>query len=332
MLGMYNSRVHEVITYELRKEFRRVFPAGGEPTVAVERLDIKIERGEIYGFLGPNGAGKTTTIKMILGLVRPSAGRVEIPGGIRRPDGKMRIGAVLEGSRNIYFRLSVRENLWYFGHLRGMKPGEIRSRTDGLLARYELSEKADKTAQTLSRGMQQKLAIAASLIHDPDILLLDEPTLGLDVKSARDIQVQMLDLAHREGKAILLTTHQMDLAQAVSDRVGIIDKGRLVAEDTVEGLMGIFKRQDYRVEIDLAYLQQAELALQGFEFEKKESKRPGKAGFLVHLQSREDIFRLTRALEGQGVVPDEFSLVVPNLEDVFLSYTGKEADGGDRDD
>jgi len=324
---LYNPPVYEIATHNLAKKFRRIFPLGASPVVAVDGVDLRIERGEIYGFLGPNGAGKTTTIKMMLGLVRPSAGSVEIPGGIRARDGRYRLGAVLEGNRNIYFRLTVAENLRYFGMLRGMKPSEIGRRTDELLSFFNLDEKRHATAQTLSRGMQQKLAFAAATIHDPEILLLDEPTLGLDVATARAIQVKLRELAHKHGKAILLTTHQMDLAQAVSDRVGIVNKGKLVAEDTVDGLMGLFKRMAYTFETRTSDIERVGLALSGFEHTISESRRPGQAFITVQLQDSKDVFRLTRALEAQGVIPERLSESVPNLEDVFISFTGEGAEG-----
>jgi len=319
--------VYELRTHGLRKVYRSVLFSRARPVTAVDSVDLSVEAGEIYGFLGPNGAGKTTTIKMILGLVRPSAGSMEFPGGIVRKDGRTRIGAVLEGSRNVYMRLSVIENLAYFAALRGMRARDARTRSAALLERYGLAEKAKATAQTLSRGMQQKLAVAVALVHDPDILLLDEPTLGLDVATARDIQWQLKELAHREGKCILLTTHQMELAEAVCDRVGIINKGKLVAEDTVEGLTGVFRREDYEFEVPVHYREQVERALFGLPFDYRETRRPGRLAIRVRLGPDSNVARLVRLLEGQGVVPERLSEVSPRLEDVFLSYTsGKPSD------
>ena len=338
---VYNPFVHEIVTRELRKEFRRVTARAGTrvaardaargagAVIAVDRVDIAVARGEIYGFLGPNGAGKTTTIKMILGLITPSAGAVEIPNGIRTRDGRLRLGAVLEGNRNIYYRMTAVENLWYFGLLRGMKPADVRRRTDELLAFLELTDKRNAPSQTLSRGMQQKLAIACALIHDPDILLLDEPTLGLDVATARAIQTKLTELAHMRGKTILLTTHQMDLAQAVSDRVGIINRGRIVAEDTVERLTGLFRRLSYSFEVATADVERTKIALAKFEYSESPAHRPGKSLFTVQVAEKRGVFALMRALEANGVIPEALAESIPRLEDVFVSFTTDADAGGD---
>ena len=323
---MYNEPVPETVVDSLRKEYRHAFARSRPPVVAVDRVDLTLEKGEILGFLGPNGAGKTTTIKMMLGLVSPTSGKVEFKNGVTDRRGKFRIGAVLEGSRNIYYRLTVFENLIYFAVLRGMPPGEAKARIGELLDFFDLSRKRNAAAQTLSRGMQQKLAFAMALVHDPDILLLDEPTLGLDVATARAIQSKLTELAHRLGKAILLTTHQMDLAQAVSDRVMIIDQGRIIAEDTVENLTGILERKTLEFEVDFRFVDQARRALAAFEFGETESKRKGKSGFSVNLAESADVFKLMRALEAGGVIPERIIERVPNLEEVFISYTSGGAD------
>lgn len=311
----------EIVVSALRKEFKRMFPRNAARIVAVDGIDLRVGKGEIYGFLGPNGAGKTTTIKMILGLIHPTSGTIDISGGIRSNDGRYRLGAVMEGNRNIYYRMTVAENLWYFGLLRGMKPADIKGRTTELLEFLDIAEKRDATAQTLSRGMQQKLAVACALVHNPDILLLDEPTLGLDVSTARAIQAKLLELAHKQGKAVLLTTHQMDLAQTVSDRVGIIDKGKIVAEDTVERLTGLFRRLSYSFDIPTLESERLKLALSRFEHSFIDDKKLGKISVTVQLANARDVFALMRTLEANGIVPENLTECVPNLEDVFVSFT-----------
>jgi ABC-2 type transport system ATP-binding protein len=318
---MYNESVNEVAVKGLRKEYKHAFARSKPPVVAVDRVDLTLEKGEILGFLGPNGAGKTTTIKMMLGLVRQTAGTVDYIGGLRTPNGAYRVGAVLEGSRNIYYRLTVFENLIYFAVLRGMQPGAAKKRIGELLEFFDLTGKRNSAAQTLSRGMQQKLAFAVAMVHNPDILLLDEPTLGLDVTTARAIQGMLTELAHKRGKTILLTTHQMDLAQAVSDRVMIISKGRIIAEDTVENLTGILGRKTIEFETDAFESIKVAAALAGFEYAETVSKRKAKTGFEVKLGEGRDVFRLMRALEAAGVVPERFNERVPSLEEVFISVT-----------
>src|SRR4030066_415833 len=158
---------------------------------AVDGISFEIESGTVFGLLGPNGAGKTTTIKMILGLIIPTSGSIKLAGydiSTHRNKALRHAGAVLEGSRNIYWRLSARANLEYFGALRGMHGGALKQRIDELLALVELSDRADEETREFSRGMQQKVALAIAMLHNPDVLLLDEPTLGLDVQSARTIE------------------------------------------------------------------------------------------------------------------------------------------------
>lgn len=200
---------------------------------AVSEISFTLEPGEILALLGPNGAGKTTTIKMVLGLITPTLGRVEVKGYDMAVDHEMRqgvrhLGAVLEGARNAYWRLSVLENLRYFGGLRGLARRDVDEKAYGLLSLLNLLEHQNQEVRKLSRGMQQKVAIANALMHNPEILVLDEPTLGLDVETARLLEETIVKLVKR-GKAILLTTHVMGLAERLADRIFVINEGRQVA-------------------------------------------------------------------------------------------------------
>jgi ABC-2 type transport system ATP-binding protein len=214
---------------------------------AVSDVSFSLAAGEVLGFLGPNGAGKTTTIKMVAGLVRPDRGVVRIGGAAGgTAQARRQVGAVLEGSRNLYWRLTALENLMYWGMMRGLTAAEARQRGMALLARVDLAGKAHNTLQTLSRGMQQKAALAVALVHRPGLLLLDEPTLGLDWQSGQEIQTMVRELRD-EGSAILLTTHQLDVAQALSDRVAIIRGGRLVLDGETADVLARFSRPVVRV-------------------------------------------------------------------------------------
>jgi ABC-2 type transport system ATP-binding protein len=236
------------------ESLRKVYSVGWPKRKAVEAvgsLDFGIERGEVFGLLGPNGAGKTTTVKMISGLIRPTSGRVildghPLSGHSRRPS--RLVGAVLEGSRNVYWNLTALENLSYFGRLRGVREVDLKRRAWTLLDEFGLKEKARDVVGTFSRGMQQKLAICCALVSYPPILLADEPTLGLDVASARAIRAKLRHLADEESRTILLTTHNMQLAAAVCDRVDIIDKGRLIREGTIADLVDVLEAASYVVE------------------------------------------------------------------------------------
>ncbi|PSB31745.1 ABC transporter ATP-binding protein [Stenomitos frigidus] len=232
------------------QHLHKAYRAKGKATHAVQDVSLQIGAQEVLAFLGPNGAGKTTTIKMIAGLVVPDRGTVSIAGRDphRDPQALRSVGAVLEGSRNLYWRLTPAENLEYFGVLRGLSRRVARQRARVLLDRFELSHKSTTNVQKLSRGMQQKVAIAVALIHEPPLLLLDEPTLGLDVEATQTVKRLVREIAS-EGRAILLTTHQLDLAEELSDRVAIINQGKIVTEQPTQTLLQQFSSAVYRVEL-----------------------------------------------------------------------------------
>ncbi|MEW5985023.1 MAG: ABC transporter ATP-binding protein [Chloroflexota bacterium] len=237
------------------QEVSKIYPGAGRP--AVDQVSLKLYPGEILALLGPNGAGKTTTVKMTAGLVLPTTGMIRVLGHemVReRIKGVRHIGAVLEGTRNLYWRLSARENLLYFGGLRLVPHRELNYRIDKLLALFDLSEHQDRDVRHFSRGMQQKLALVAALLHDPEVLLLDEPTLGLDVQAARRLEETIMQLAREQGKAILLTTHVMALAEKLADRIFVIYKGRQVAYDSTSTLL-----EQYNMERDTTDIQVAGL-------------------------------------------------------------------------
>ncbi|MBW4471845.1 MAG: ABC transporter ATP-binding protein [Stenomitos rutilans HA7619-LM2] len=232
------------------RQLHKSYRAQGKIIHAVQDVSLQIGAKQVLAFLGPNGAGKTTTIKMIAGLVLPDRGTVSIAGRDPHRDAQAlrSVGAVLEGSRNLYWRLTPAENLEYFGVLRGLSRRVARQRSRLLLDRFELSHKSKTNVQKLSRGMQQKVAIAVALIHEPPLLLLDEPTLGLDVEATQTVKRLVREIAS-EGRAILLTTHQLDIAEELSDRVAIINQGRIVTEQATEALIQQFSRAVYRVEL-----------------------------------------------------------------------------------
>lgn len=235
-----NASPQAILAHGLRKRY----PKGKGWLEALKGVSLELFRGEILFVLGPNGAGKTTLVKILAGLVEPDGGRVEV-----RVDGRPTwLGVVLEGSRNLYWRLSALENLIYFGTLRGLTPKEAKRRGLELLETVGIPDKAHQTVGTLSRGQQQRTALAAALVHDPPVLFLDEPTLGVDLEAQEAIRAWLLRLKE-EGKAILLTTHQLELAEAVADRVVILLEGAVALEGrTQEVLQGSPKAQ-YRVEL-----------------------------------------------------------------------------------
>lgn len=230
---------------------RKLYGQGRKRVEAVRDLSLNIKTGEILAFLGPNGAGKTTSIKMIAGLLRPDAGSVKIVGHDPHcnPRALKMLGAVLEGNRNLYWKMTPEENLEYFGVLRGLSTRTAHRQSLTLLDRFGLLHKRRTPVQILSRGMQQKLAIAVALVHQPRLLLLDEPTLGLDVEASQNVKTLVRELA-KEGCAILLTTHQLDVAEEISDQVAIIQQGEIVALEPTSEIIRRFSGSTYIIEIE----------------------------------------------------------------------------------
>jgi ABC-2 type transport system ATP-binding protein len=204
---------------------------------AVRGLSLAIERGEVFGFLGPNGAGKTTTIRMMMGILVPTSGHVTIDGLDGQADRvalKRRVG-YLPDNPMFYDFLRGREILEFIGEMQGQSREEARKRAGALLDELALDEASEEYAVNYSTGMKKKLGLACALIHDPAVLILDEPTNGLDPRAARDVQ-ERLRLAAAQGKTIFLSTHLLDMAARLCSRVGIIHKGELVAVGPLEAL------------------------------------------------------------------------------------------------
>jgi ABC-2 type transport system ATP-binding protein len=207
---------------------------------AVEDCTFSVRAGEIFGFLGPNGAGKTTTIKMIVGLLKPSAGTARIAGYDvqTQPLRAKAASGYVPDEPNLYSKLSARELLRFVGDLYGLPKELVARRTDELLRLFDLVDAADDLTDSYSHGMQQKTSLAAALLHDPRVLILDEPTVGLDPKSARLIKDILRQIADR-GAAVMLSTHILEIAERMCDRIAIINHGRLVAIGTLEELRGL---------------------------------------------------------------------------------------------
>ncbi|MFN2195487.1 MAG: ABC transporter ATP-binding protein [Anaerolineales bacterium] len=209
---------------------------------AVNNVTFEVRGGEVFGFLGPNGAGKTTTIKMIVGLLRPTSGTVRVAGydvQSQALQAKATSGYVPD-TPNLYPKLSGRELLRFVGDLYEVDPQQVQRRSEEFLKLFELDQAGDDAIDSYSHGMQQKTALAAALIHDPNVLVLDEPTVGLDPRSARLIKDLLRQMADR-GSAIFLSTHILEIAERMCDRIGIINKGELIAIGTMEELRAMGK-------------------------------------------------------------------------------------------
>lgn len=222
-----------ITAHELTKQFT----SGGRPFVAVDRLSFHVTAGEVYGLLGPNGAGKTTTIRMIIGLLRPDAGYAEV-AGYRTSDVpdevKSRIGLVSAGD-GVYPWLTVREMLLFFADLYGVPPSEARENLRSLSALLDLTALVDRRCSVLSTGQRQRVTLARALIHAPPVMLLDEPTRGLDVLGSQ-VVVDYIARLRDQGKAVILSTHRLDEAERLCDRFGFLHEGRLQLEGTLAEL------------------------------------------------------------------------------------------------
>ncbi len=217
--------------------------------LAVNNVSFSVQGGEVFGFLGPNGAGKTTTIKVIVGLLQPTSGKVTVGGyDIQaQPLPAKAASGYVPDTPNLYAKLSGRELLRFVGELYNLDPQLASQRAEELLRVLDLAEAADNTIDSYSHGMQQKASLAAALMHDPKVLVLDEPTVGLDPKSARLIKDLLRQMAER-GAAVFLSTHILEIAERMCDRIGIINKGELVAVGTMAELRSLGKAGEVSLE------------------------------------------------------------------------------------
>lgn len=290
---------------------------------AVNNVSLSVPAGQVLGFLGPNGAGKTTLIKMICGLIHSTAGDIRVNGyhiTRQRSQAMQQIGVVLEGTRNVYWRLSAWQNLMYFGRLKGVSGSTLRQRAEYLLKMLGLWERRRDEAGEFSRGMQQKLAIACALIADPPIILLDEPTLGLDVQVARTLREQIGLLAQEQRKTIVITSHQLDMVQAVCHQVAIIKQGSLIACQPMVDLLNMFDQEHYVVTVD-GHVDPAMMPLLPQIRVQNENGTSIISGSLDDPQTLHD---LLDALHSQGRPLVSVQRQKPNLEDVFVQLTDHE--------
>ena len=297
---------------------------------AVNGVDLQIERGEIFGLLGPNGAGKSTTIRMLCTLLEPTSGTAQVNGfDIVKQANEVRrsLGTVLAGERSIYWKLTGRENLEYFAALYHIPPALAQQRVEELIQRMELKERANELVEKYSTGMRQRIAIAKALLARPPILLLDEPTLGLDPQAARRVRELIAELK-QEGHTIVLTTHYMEEADQLSDRIGIIDTGKVIALDTPEGLKRrIDQKEIIRLEITGWHDEIAGKLKSIAGIENITTRQQGEADLWevnLHAQnSRAALPRIVEHISGNGTRLVNMNIVKPSLEDVFIHLTGK---------
>jgi len=291
--------------------------------VAVDHINFQVKKGEVFGLLGPNGAGKTTTIKMLTTLLRPTEGSATVWGyDVQKEPGKVRksIGIVFQDP-SLDMDLTGRENMEFHARLYDVPDGEMKHRIDGVLQLVELSEWGDKLVQTYSGGMRRRLEIARSLLHHPEVLFLDEPTLGLDPQSRRHVWGYISEINKKEGVTIILTTHYMEEADQLCERIAIIDKGKIVALDAPSILKNVVGGDVLSLEVGPG----AKKLLQIVEGQGIVERAETSNGQLVLTANHGEalIPSLLKLAEEVGVEVSSVSLRKPSLDDVFMHFTGE---------
>ena len=289
---------------------------------AVNGISFDVQRGEILGMLGPNGSGKTTTIKSILGLIYFDAGSISVQGmDVRKQKNQIlgKTGAVLEGARNTYWYLSPRENLSYFAGVRGVPRKIAKQRIDYLLESLDLADVADKELRQFSAGMKQKCALACAFVHDPDLLLLDEPTLGLDVEISRHIRKWLETIVEEQGKTILITSHNMDFIESLSHRILVVRKGEIISHETVASLKEKFAGKYFQFTLSSSPSDELVTALTAMGRVSVNDRC-----LRVELKSLNSLLPMVDTVTRLGTDIADFKTVESNLEDIFLNMIREE--------
>jgi ABC-2 type transport system ATP-binding protein len=314
-----------IVVEQLVREFRK-------GPRAVDGIDLAVSPGEIYGFLGPNGAGKSTTVLMLTTLLPPTSGHARVGGfDISKQGAQVRatIGAALQEAA-LDAILTGREHLLLQATLQGLPSAERRQRADALLERVGLTEAADRRVGGYSGGMKRRLDLALALVHSPRILFLDEPTTGLDPQSRAALWEEVARLAHDEGMTVFLTTQYLEEADALADRIGIIDHGRIVAEGTPAQL----KAQIGSPTVEVAPCDpQAGDRLAELLSRYGDMRRNGRGSVTVQLPGGESqLAEIVRVLDQADLKVETLQLHQPSLDDVFLAKTGRKLEGAADDE
>lgn len=288
---------------------------------AVDNISFTVQKGEILGLLGPNGAGKTTTIKMICGLLVPDSGEITI-NGLGQNGSRLKslehISAVLEGNRNLYWRLTVRENLEYFAGNRGMSRKDVKENVEQLLTSFRLKDKENELVNRLSRGMQQKLAIAVAMLANSEVILLDEPTLGLDVETSYEVRELLKEIVKKHNRTIIISSHDMDVIQEVCDRTIIINGGKVVTDDKVENLLKLFDVRSYTITLGALLSEKQQLLLKEKFPVHKYTTDTMQPTLNVDLYQSEAIYDLFGLLQMEHTPVEAIDRTTVNFEQVFM--------------
>jgi ABC-2 type transport system ATP-binding protein len=318
------------------RELRRVFRATigtirrrVKEIVGVDGISFDVREGELFGLLGPNGAGKTTTVKMLTTLLIPTAGSASVLGYdvVRDADAiRPRIGFIFGGERGLYWRLSAKDNLRYFADLYHVDPNVARERIPRLLEMVGLLDRQDEKVEGYSRGMRQRLHVARCLLHDPQVLFLDEPTMGLDPVGARELR-QVIRNMVAEEKTVFLTTHYMFEADALCERVAVINHGKIVALDTPEGLkrhvedLSVIEVEVFGIAPHMVDMLRRMQEVDTVSVENRDQKQAVR----VHSRLGPAIVpQIMERLGGNGVKVGRVTVREPTLEDAYVRLVGGE--------
>ncbi len=299
------------------------------PVTALDHVTTQIREGELFGLLGPNGAGKTTLIKILCTLLLPTEGQAWVAGYDVAKDPfpiREKINMVSGGETSGYGLLTARENIWMFSQFYGVQSKVAKDRIDELMHTFGLWDKRDAKVRTLSSGQRQKMNMIRGFVTDPEILFLDEPTLGLDVNASRVIREYVKDwVRKRSGKTVLLTTHYMMEADEMCDRIAIIDHGRILACDTPENLKrGIRKDTTFRLEVDNLGNTSVFRGMRGVKnFSATNDIARNTTNLTFILEDEAPVADILSAIQGQGSKVHYLQKSEPTLEDVFISMVGR---------
>jgi ABC-2 type transport system ATP-binding protein len=309
--------VDAILVEELRKRYGRV--------QALEGVSFRVSGGEVFGLLGPNGAGKSTTVKLLATLTTPDGGRAEVAGHdvVRDADAVRRSIGYVPQSSGVDRDATGRENLMLQGRVQGMGGGALRTRVDDLLELLGIAGAADRVVRGYSGGMKRRLDVGLGLVHRPRVLFLDEPTTGLDPEARASMWDELGRLAAGESLTILLTTHYMEEADQLADRLAIVSRGRVVVEGTPEKLKANLFGESVEVEITDGRAVDAEAIVAALEGVHEASVEGRKLRSRVASGARA-IPAILSALEARGIGVESVTTHRPSLDDVYLHYTGRE--------
>lgn len=291
---------------------------------AVKDINFHVQKGEVFGFLGPNGAGKTTTINMLTGLAKPSFGEIMIAGrdGVKDIKKVQQIIGIVPDESNLYDEMSGFENLVFCASLYGMKKEKRERRARELLRQFSLEDTGERPFKAYSKGMKRKLTIAAGIIHEPEILFLDEPTTGIDVESARQIR-RMIEELNKSGTTIFLTTHYIEDAERLCHRIGFIVKGRIIKVRKVEDLMTEAQQEnilEFKTDTNGSRLERRLLD----SFPDIALKSSTNHSIRISSEKPIDLMAFMRFFDNEGIKVEEAKIIRPSLEEVFVKITGIE--------